>query len=51
MLKNGLSQAYYDPLRQQINDIQELSKTHGALSRMKTKTLHRILTHYLPHIP
>lgn len=48
MLKIGLSQTYYDPLHEQINDIQELSKTHDTLSRMKTETLHRILTHYLP---
>jgi transposase len=48
MLKIGLSQTYYDPLIQHTNDIQELSNTHDALSRMKTETLHRILTHYLP---
>lgn len=48
MLKIGLSQTYHDPLHEQINEIQELSKTHDALSRMKTETLHRILTHYLP---
>ncbi|MGQ7310035.1 IS110 family transposase, partial [Streptococcus suis] len=27
---------------------QELSKTHETISRMKTQTWHRILTHYLP---
>ena len=48
MLRTGLTQRYYDPLVQQINDVQELSKTHNAVSRMKTETLHRILTHYLP---
>ncbi|MFV3456564.1 IS110 family transposase, partial [Mycobacterium tuberculosis] len=31
-----------------INDLQELSKTHETISRMKTQTWHRILTHYLP---
>ncbi len=30
------------------NDIQELSKTHDAVSRSKTELWHRILTHYLP---
>ena len=48
MLRLGLSQRFYDPLGQGINDLQELSKTHDAISRMKTETLHRILTHYLP---
>ena len=31
-----------------INDLQELSKTHEAISKAKTETWHRILTHYLP---
>jgi transposase len=48
MLRLGVSQCFYDPLGQGINDLQELSKTHDAISRMKTETLHRILTHYLP---
>jgi transposase len=48
MLRIGLTQRYYDPMIHQINDIQELSKTHDAISRMKTETLHRILSHYLP---
>lgn len=48
MLRIGATQRYYDPLIQGINDVQELSKTHEAVARMKTETLHRILTHYLP---
>lgn len=48
MLRIGLSQRYYDPLAQGILDIQELSKTHEAISRAKTQILHRIQTHYLP---
>ena len=48
MLRIGVSQRFYDPLGQGINNLQELSKTHDAISRMKTETLHRILTHYLP---
>jgi transposase len=48
MLRLGVSQRFYDPLGQGINDLQELSKTHDAIARMKTETLHRILTHYLP---
>lgn len=31
-----------------INDLQELSKTHETISKAKTQTWHRILTHYLP---
>ena len=48
MLRLGLSQRYYDPLAQGILDIQELSKTHAAISQAKTEVLHRIQTHYLP---
>ena len=48
MLRIGASQRFYDPLGQGINDLQELSKAHDAVARMKTETLHRILTHYLP---
>jgi transposase len=48
MLRIGASQRYHDPLAAGINDVQELSKTHDAISRAKTEVLHRILTHYLP---
>jgi len=48
MLSNGLTQRYYDPLVEGINDWQELSKTHEAVSSMKTETLHRLKTHYYP---
>lgn len=48
MLRIGACQRYYDPLVQGIGDIQELSKTHEAISRAKTEVLHRLLTHYLP---
>jgi hypothetical protein len=48
MLRIGASQHYHDPLLAGINDVQELSKTHEAISRSKTEVLHRILTHYLP---
>ena len=48
MLRTGLSQYYQDPLAAGISDIQELSKTHEMVSKAKTETLHRILTHYLP---
>jgi transposase len=48
MLRIGVCQRYYDPLAQGIGDIQELSKTHEAISRAKTEVLHRLQTHYLP---
>lgn len=48
MLKIGASQYYHDPIKANINDIQELSKTHEVISRTKTETWHRLLTHYLP---
>lgn len=48
MLRIGASQVFYDPLAAGINDVQELSKTHEAISRAKTQVLHRIQTHYLP---
>jgi len=48
MLKTGLTQIYYDPLVQEINDIQELSLTHYQISRHKVRIQHSIMTHYLP---
>lgn len=48
MLRIGATQCYVDPLAAGINDLQEMSKTHEAISRAKTQTWHRILTHYLP---
>lgn len=48
MLRIGATQTYVDPLAAGINDLQELSKTHETISKAKTQTWHRILTHYLP---
>jgi transposase len=48
MLRIGATQRYHDPLANGINDLQELSKTHEAVSKAKTELLHRIQTHYLP---
>jgi transposase len=48
MLRIGVVQRYHDPLAAGIHDVQELSKTHEAVSKAKTEVLHRILTHYLP---
>src|SRR4051795_3160115 len=48
MLRIGASQHDHDPLAAGLNDIQEVSKTHEAISKAKTEVLHRILTHHLP---
>lgn len=48
MMEIGNEQYYHDPLVCGTNDIQELSKTHDIVSRMKTELWHRVLTHYLP---
>ena len=48
MMKSNLTNHYHDPLIHNINDIQELSKTHFQVSKRKTKLQHNILTHYLP---
>jgi transposase len=48
MLRIGAVQRCHDPLAAGIHDVQELSKTHEAVSKAKTEVLHRILTHYLP---
>jgi transposase len=48
MLKIGATQRYVDPLTAGINDLQELSNTHEAISKAKTEIWRRILTHYLP---
>lgn len=48
MLAAGNVQRYQDPLLTGINDWQELSKTHDAISRSKTEVLHRLQTHHFP---
>jgi transposase len=48
MLQIGAVRIFQDPMDAGTNDIQELSKTHDAVSRSKTQPWHRILTHYLP---
>jgi len=38
MLRVGATQRYVDPLAAGINDLQEMSKTHEAISKAKTQT-------------
>jgi transposase len=48
LLKGRLTQHFHDPMVHNLNDLQELSKTHHYVSLEKTRTQHRLLTHYLP---
>ncbi len=48
LLKAGQVQRYLDPIVNNTNDWQELSKTHEIISKNKTETLHRLKTHYWP---
>lgn len=48
LLKTGVTQTYRDPLLDQTNDLQELSKTHHQVSLSKTRVQHTIMTHFLP---
>jgi transposase len=48
MLRTGLKQIYYDSLRNGIQDLEELSKTHYQVSLQKMRVQHSLLTHYLP---
>jgi transposase len=48
MLRIDAVMDYVDPFWAKTNDLQELSKTHEMVSKAKTQTWHRILTHYLP---
>jgi transposase len=48
MLKTGVSQTYCDPMTQDINEVQELSKTYYQVSLRKVKVQHSMMTHYLP---
>ena len=48
MLRNGITNHYHDPVLNNINEVQELSKTHFQVSQRKTRVQHNLLTHYLP---
>jgi len=47
LLKTGYVQTYYDPLIQQFQDIQEISKTYHQVSLRKVQVQHSIVNHYL----
>jgi transposase len=48
LLRIGVTQHFHDPMIHQIHDFQELSLTYAQVSLEKTRTQHRLLTHYLP---
>lgn len=48
LLRNGTTQRFYDPILEQTNDLQELSKTHHQVSLRKTRLQHSLMNHYLP---
>ena len=48
LLRNNTTQRFYDPVLEQTNDLQELSKTHHRVSLRKTRLQHSLLNHYLP---
>ncbi len=48
LLRNGTTQRFYDPVIEQTNDLQELSKTHHQVSLRKTRLQHSLMNHYLP---
>src|SRR5215210_9318495 len=48
LLRNRTTQRFYDPVLEQTNDLQELSKSHHQVSLRKTRLQHSLLNHYLP---
>lgn len=48
LVKQGITQTYYDPLLRGFHDIQELSKTYYQVTLSRTRLRHSLLTHYLP---
>ncbi|MDQ3257124.1 MAG: IS110 family transposase [Acidobacteriota bacterium] len=48
LLRNRTTQCFYDPVMEQTNDLQELSKTHHQVSLRKTRVQHSLMNHYLP---
>jgi transposase len=48
LLRNRTTQRFYDPVIEQTNDLQELSKTHHQVSLRKTRLQHSLMNHYLP---
>lgn len=47
LLKQGITQRYYDPLINGTHDLKELSKVYQQVARARARIRHRIITHYL----
>jgi hypothetical protein len=47
LLKQGMTQCYWEPLLMQTHDLQELSTTYHHIARAPTRLQHVLLTHYL----
>lgn len=47
LLKQGITQRYYDPLINGTHDLKELSKAYQQIARARARVRHRIITHYL----
>jgi transposase len=47
LLKQGITQRYYDPLINGTHDLKELSKVYQQVARARARVRHRIITHYL----
>jgi len=47
LLAQVITQHFHDPIVHHIHDVQELSLTYAQVSFEKTRTQHRLLTHFL----
>jgi transposase len=47
LLMHGMSSPYYDPLKNNTMDIQELSNTYYQISLARSRCYHSLLNHYL----
>lgn len=47
LMQQGLTLRYYDPVRHQTHDLQELAKTYHHVSLARSRLQHVLLNHYL----
>lgn len=47
LLTHGMGKIFYDPLNNNIMDIQELSNTYCQISKARSRCYHSLLNHYL----
>jgi hypothetical protein len=46
LLKTGLAQTWHDPMVNDLNDVQELSKTHFQVTLARVRVWHTLRNHY-----